>query len=123
MTIIELTADRIIGIHTDIIRDFGGEPGLRDPATLDYIVYRIKRSRDMYRMAAIALHGICTGHPFVDGNKRTAFVTADNILREYHFRISASNDDVVAFMLDVASYIHSLTSVESWIKKNTVADG
>jgi death-on-curing protein len=122
VTVFGLSADRIIEIHTDIIRDFGGEPGLRDPATLDYVVYRVNRSRDMYRKAAVALHGICTGHPFVDGNKRTAFVTADNILRECHFRISASNDDVVTFMLDVASYVHSLTSVESWIKKNIVPD-
>lgn len=122
MTIRELSADRIIGIHTDIIRDFGGEPGLRDPATLDYIVYRMNRSRGIYKKAAIALHGICTGHPFVDGNKRTAFVTADNILREYQFRISASNDDVVAFMLDVASYVHNLASVESWLKENSGSD-
>lgn len=122
MTIIELSADQITEIHADIIRDFGGEPGLRDPATLDYVVYQTNRSRDVYRKAAVALHGICTGHPFIDGNKRTAFVTADNILREYHYSISASNDEVVAFMLDVASYVHELASVESWLKKNTAAE-
>ena len=122
MAITGISADRIIEIHTDIIRDFGGEAGLRDPATLDYIIYRMNRSRDMYRGAAIALHAICTGHPFVDGNKRTAFVTADNILRECHFRIRASNDDVVAFMLEVASYVHSPASVERWIKENSGSD-
>jgi death-on-curing protein len=114
-----LSIGQVIGIHNDIIRDFGGEPGLRDPATLDYVIYRVNRSRDMYRKAAIALHGICCGHPFVDGNKRTAFVTADNILQENHQRIHASNEAVVGFMLEVASYTHSAASVELWLKKNT----
>ena len=123
MVSIGLSADQVIELHNDIIRDFGGEPGLRDPATLDYIVYQVNRSRNMYRKAAIALHGICTGHPFIDGNKRTAFVTADNLLREYHYKTSASNEDVIAFMLDVASYVHSLASVESWIKENTIPEG
>ncbi|MGD0080558.1 MAG: Fic family protein [Methanoregula sp.] len=117
-----LSADQVIDIHNDIIHDFGGEPGLRDPATLDYTIYQVNRSRTMYRKGAVALHGICTGHPFIDGNKRTALVTADNLVREHHCRISASNEAVVVFMLDVASYIHSRASVESWIKENTVVD-
>lgn len=118
----ELSASQIIEIHNEIIQEFGGEHGMRDPATLDYTVYQVNRSRNIYRKAAIALHGICTGHPFIDGNKRSALVTADNLLREHHYKISASNDDVVIFMLDVASYTHSMGSVESWIKKNTVLD-
>jgi len=115
-----LSVDQVIEIHNDIIRDFGGEPGLRDPATLDYTIYQVNRSRTIYKKAAIALFGICTGHPFVDGNKRTALVTADNLVREHHYRISSTNEDVVVFMLEVASYIHNLDSVEFWIKKNTV---
>ena len=117
-----LSADQIIEIHNDIIREFGGEPGLRDAATLDYVVYQVSRSHTMYRKASHALHGICTGHPFFDGNKRTALVTADNLLRDHQYRINASNEAVVAFMLDVASYIHSVESVEEWIKKNTISD-
>ncbi|MFA7304629.1 MAG: Fic family protein [Methanoregula sp.] len=65
-----LNAKKIIEMHNDIIKDFGGEPGLRDLATLEYVVFRVNRSRNSFRNAAIALHGIATGHPFIDGNKR-----------------------------------------------------
>jgi death on curing protein len=117
-----LSADQIIEIHNDIIREFGGEAGIRDPATLDYTVYLVNRSRNIHRKAAIALHGICTGHPFVDGNKRSAFVTADNLLRDDHYMITASNDDVLTFMLEVASYIHTRETVEFWIKNNSIEE-
>jgi death-on-curing protein len=65
-----LNAKKIIEMHNDIIKDFGGEPGLRDLATLEYVVFRVNRSRNSFRNAAIALHGIATGYPFIEGNKR-----------------------------------------------------
>lgn len=122
VTTIELSVDQVIDFHNDIIRHYGGEPGLRDPATLDYIVYQVNKTGNMYRKASAALHGICTKHPFIDGNKRTAFVVANNILGNYRYKIGTSNDDVVSFMLEVASYIHSRASVESWIKKKAVLE-
>ena len=40
-----ITVQEIIEIHTDIIRDFGGASGIRDDATLDYVMYQVNRSR------------------------------------------------------------------------------
>jgi death-on-curing protein len=69
--------------------------------------------------AAILLHGIAIGHPFIDGNKRTAFVAADNMIRGEDHQINASDDEVVSFMLEVAEYRHTRESVEAWIKERT----
>ena len=114
-----ITAQKIVEIHTDIIRDFGGASGIRDDATLDYVMYQVNRSRKSLRKSAIILHGIATGHPFVDGNKRTAFVAADNLVRDRGYQISATDEEVVLFMLEVAEYKHTRESVEAWLKEKT----
>jgi len=113
----DLNAEKIIEMHNDIIKDFGGEPGLRDPATIEYVVYRVNRSRNSFRNAAIALYGIATGHPFIDGNKRTALVVAENILADSGYYLDASEPEVVGFMVQVAQYNLTEPSVEGWIKE------
>ena len=115
----EITAREIIEIHADILRDFGGTSGIRDTGTLDYVIYQVNRSREVIRKSAIILHGIATGHPFVDGNKRTAFVAADNLVRDQGYLISATDEEVVSFMIEVAEYKHTRESVEAWLKEKT----
>jgi len=115
----EITSQEIIEIHADILRDFGGTPGIRDTGTLDYVIYQVNQSKKTVRKSAIILHGIATGHPFIDGNKRTAFVAADNQVRDQGHLISATDDDVVSFMLEVAEYKHTRESVEEWLKEKT----
>jgi len=116
----KLSVEKIIEIHNDIIEDFGGELGVRDLATIEYLIYRLERKSSVFHKAAIALHAICTDHPFIDGNKRTAFVVADNLLKESGYRIQATDDEVVSFMLEVAQYTHTMESVKKWIKKSAV---
>ena len=114
-----ITSQEIIEIHADILRDFGGTPGIRDTGTLDYIIYQVNKSQKTLRKSAIILHGIATGHPFIDGNKRTAFVAADNLVRDQGYQISATDDEVVSFMLEVAEYKHTREFVEAWLKEKT----
>ena len=116
----KLSVEKIIEIHNDIIEDFGGEHGVRDLATIEYLIHRLERKSSVFHKAAIALHAICTDHPFIDGNKRTAFVVADNLLKESGYRIQATDDEVVSFMLEVAQYTHTMESVKKWIKKSAV---
>ena len=115
----QITVQEIIEIHADIIRDFGGASGIRDSATLEYIVYQVNRTRNILRKSAIILYGIAADHPFIDGNKRTAFVAADNQIRDKGYQINATDEDVVSFMLEVAKYKHTRESVEVWLKEKT----
>ena len=111
-----LSVVRIVEIHNDIIEEFGGARGVRDLGTIENLIYyRLNRDCSMFTKASITLHSICTEHPFVDGNKRTAFVVADNLLRDEGYYIQASNEDVVDFMIKVARYTHTTESVEKWI--------
>jgi death-on-curing protein len=95
---------------------------VRDIATIEYLIYRLNREGSIFNKASIALYMICSDHPFVDGNKRTAFVIADNLLRDEGYYIFASNNEVVEFMLEVAQYIHTIKSVKKWIKKKAVLE-
>jgi len=121
---IRLTPEKIIEIHTDIIRDFGGEPGIRDPATIEYVVYRLNRSRSIFSKSAIALHGIATGHPFIDGNKRTALVLAENILADEGFYLAASEPEIVEFNAG-GGPVHQNGTVSAKLdkRKGTIKDG
>ena len=47
--------------------------GVRSEAELDFIIYRVGNARGVNNKAAILLMEIVRRHPFVDGNKRTAF--------------------------------------------------
>ena len=115
----EITAREIIEIHADILKGFWryicstryrnaglcalpGEP----------------EQEKVIRKSSIILHGIATGHPFVDGNKRTAFVAADNLVRDQGYLISATDEEVVSFMIEVAEYKHTRESVETWLKED-----
>lgn len=116
----DLSVENILEIHNEIIGEYGGTYGVRDLATIENLIYyRMSQSAGVIVKSAIALHSICTEHPFVDGNKRTAFVIADNLLKEGGYNIHATNSEVVDFMLKVAEYTQTVESVEKWLKENT----
>lgn len=77
-----LTVAEVDEIHQEQIELYGGSDGTRDPDALDAAVHMAQQSfdgtyvhADVFEMAAAYL--ICLGHPYVDGNKRTAAEAAD----------------------------------------------
>jgi death-on-curing protein len=117
----ELNADRIIEIHDDIIKDYGGTGGLLNRGTLELLIYKVDREKDVFRKAALILHTIAAQHPFFDGNKRTAFVTAENVLGEAGYYVDAGDDEIVELMRKIAQYQHTVKTIEKWIKENARA--
>ena len=78
-----LTLDEILGIHADQIRRYGGRPGLRDLGLLQSAVAMPETTFEgeflhgtVFEMAAAYLFHLARNHPFVDGNKRTALMSA-----------------------------------------------
>lgn len=74
---------------------------------------------DAIARAAYVLHSVATGHPWANGNKRTAYGIADFILADSGYRVVASNEDVIKFMLEVAQGNVSRGDVEKWLRHNT----
>jgi death-on-curing protein len=114
----DLSVEKIIEIHDEIILKFGGANGILSESTLHFMVYRINKTRDIFRRAATALHAIGSQHPFIDGNKRTALVVAENVLGQEGYYIAADEDIIVEFMLSVASYKSEPDKIEQWLREH-----
>ncbi|KPQ42191.1 MAG: Fic/DOC family protein [Candidatus Methanoperedens nitroreducens] len=114
----ELTTRKIIEIHDDIIKNYGGTRGVLSEATLDMLVYAVNRENDVFKKAALVLHRIASQHPFFDGNKRTALVTAEKILYDEGYHIHAGPDEKVVMMLRIAKYNCSIKAIEKWVREN-----
>lgn len=88
-----LSKDEVLRIHAVMIGvDYGGgASGLRDPGLLESAINRprIGYYNDAIEEAAALWESVSQNHPFVDGNKRTAFACASMHLRLNGFELSA----------------------------------
>ncbi|MDP3723265.1 MAG: type II toxin-antitoxin system death-on-curing family toxin [Candidatus Omnitrophota bacterium] len=78
-----LTLAEVLEVHTDQLRRYGGQPGVRDLGLLESALAQPEASFDrewlhptLHEMAAAYAYHLCQNHPFVDGNKRTALACA-----------------------------------------------
>ena len=71
-----------IAVHDALIDEFGGAPGLRDEGALAAALMRPQLGYydSLIEEAAALLESLANNHPFVDGNKRTAFAVTDIFL-------------------------------------------
>lgn len=77
-----LSLAEVIEIHSDQIRRYGGDPGVRDMHLLESAIAQPFASfagelfhRDLFEMASAYAFHISQNHPFLDGNKRTALAS------------------------------------------------
>ena len=117
----DISVDNIIEIHEYAILRFGGLPGTRDKATLEYLIFELGKEEDPIKKAALVLHTIATRHPFMDGNMRTAFMAANNQISQYGYLIKTSNGEVFQFVVLVADNQKTLKDVEKWIRRYLMA--
>ena len=78
-----LTLPDILGIHTELVKTFGGLEGIRDMKAVEAALFRPQCGyyADLFEEAAALFESILINHPFVDGNKRTAWASCDVFLR------------------------------------------
>jgi len=114
-----LTSEKILDIHKLIISNFGGIDGTLCQGTIDYLVDQINAESDLFRKAALALHIVANCHPFLDGNKRSAFQIAELILSSEGYAITAKEEIIIRMLLRIASYQCQVDEVKLWLLKNT----
>ena len=110
-------------IHSDLLQRYGGRPGLRDPGLLDSALAQPKMTvggklvhKSLFDKAAAYGFHVCRNHPFVDGNKRVAFVLMDIFLQKNGWEIDASEEEAYAMMMLLASGKLSKSQLSKWIK-------
>jgi death-on-curing protein len=75
---------------------------------------------DLEDKAAALLHGIVTGHPFVDGNKRTGYALARLLLQDAGLDFQASQDEKYDLVIRVATGKLDAEGVRSWLQGRVV---
>ena len=78
-----LTLAEVIEVHVDQIRRYGSQSGIRDLGLLESALAQPQASfagewlhKNLLDMAAAYAYHLCQNHPFIDGNKPTAFACA-----------------------------------------------
>jgi death-on-curing protein len=107
--------------HDESLMEFGGLPGVRDPGAIESALARpqnlfVYGKPDLWDLAAAYTAGLCQNHGFVDGNKRTAFLTGFVFLYENGYTIVAGQAEVVAAMLSLADHALDETGYAAWLR-------
>jgi death on curing protein len=109
-------------IHDDQIIRYGGSHGIRDKnlflASLDRPrnLLSYGDSPNLFDLAAAYAYGIIKNHPFIDGNKRTAFVLMAIFLELNDYSLDTSNAEVVSKMTRLATDLESQESISIWLQ-------
>ena len=117
-----IRVDDVIAIHADQIERYGGGHGLRDPGLLEAALFRPQTGYypSLTDEAAALWESLSQNHPFVDGNKRTAFAATYVFLLINGLRITASDEDAQDFVLGLyeANQLNFET-LRVWLLDNT----
>lgn len=112
--------------HIDQLREHGGLPGIRDENALEAALARprqkahYKPDSDLATLAAAYAFGLSKAHPFNDGNKRTAFLTAVIFLGLNGKDLDASETEVVQVMTALAAGSFTEGAMAQWIRARLI---
>ena len=115
------TTEEVIAIHDTANREFGGSMGLRDMGALESALLRpqIGYYDSLIEEAAALLESLAMNHPFVDGNKRTAFYATDTFLRKNGSFIDCDNDEAHRFFMRLfKTNSFRFAELHSWLEQH-----
>lgn len=114
-----------LAVHDEQISEHGGLEGVRDMGMFESAMARPQnmhaydQCQDIAKLAAAYAYGIAKNHPFMDGNKRTALVTAVLFLELNGYELVASDSECVLTILALADGTMPEADLAVWIKANT----
>ena len=117
-----LTVADVLAIHADQIERYGGSHGLRDEGQLVAALFRPQTGyyADLIAEAAALWESQSQNHPFVDGNKRTAFAAVYTFLAINGIEITADTDQVFAFAIELyETNRFAFDVLDEWLRNNT----
>jgi death on curing protein len=117
-----LDAAIALAIHDRQLSEHGGSSGIRDPGMLESALARPINSRsygedDLAALAAAYAFGVARNHPFIDGNKRTAWVFARMFLELNDRLLSFEPIDALRTVLALAAGSLSEEDLADWFRE------
>ncbi|CAN5541405.1 type II toxin-antitoxin system death-on-curing family toxin [soil metagenome] len=119
-----LNADDLVEIHPE------AGPGIRDWGLLEMAAARpasgfgdVEVFAGAHEKAAALLHGIAHLHPFVDGNKRAAWLAANVFLFLNGWMVEADEEAAFEFMMGVAAGGRDVPEITKWLQDHSRPEG
>ena len=115
----------LLHLHSESLAEFGGLPGIRDEALLDSALARPQQKfaydedADLATLTAAYGFGLAKNHPFVDGNKRAAFVSIGLFLALNGYRLTAPQPEATQTILRLAAGDLTEAELTDWIRSNS----
>lgn len=116
----------VLAIHKQQTAEHGGSDGVRDMGLLESALNRPKNlyvysehKPSLYQLAASLAYGIIKNHPFIDGNKRTAYVICNLFLELNDVTLTASMQEKYFKTLGLAEGSLSEIEFSLWLSKNS----
>jgi death on curing protein len=112
----------VLAIHDAQLAEHGGMVGVRDEGLLASALARPRNLQaygedpDAASLAAAYGFGLSRNHPFLDGNKRTAFVVMELFLNLNGWNLNAEDADCIATMEALASGKLSEKAFSKWLR-------
>lgn len=112
-------------MHDEQLTELGGGVGIRDAGALLSALARPQNraaygTSDAADLAAAYAYGVAKNHPFVDGNKRTAWVVARLFLQKNGITLKYRDADAVLVMLALAAGEVSEGELANWFRERIV---
>ena len=116
----------VLALHEEHLAEHGGATGLREWGLLQSALTRplhlaTYENPDLAALAAAYAYGITRNHPFLDGNKRTAFTIMELFLNLNGLELIADDSSCVAIMLELAQGTLPENRLTDWLREWTQA--
>ena len=122
-----ITLEVVTGIHAVLIKRYGGSPGLRDKSALQSAVNRPYQTFDQKELyttsvekASALIESLVKNHPFMDGNKRTGYVSMRIVLRKDKKDVRATEEEKYEFVMNIANGKINYEEIKQWIEEKLV---
>ncbi len=116
--------ETVLHIHRAVIiksgeaREIGLEDAVISMAAVEGFCDRLEYCGDCFSKAALAIDYVANFHPFMEGNKRTAFELAVRLLKNGGYELN-DDDATLLFIRDVARGMYDREEVEMWLRRNS----
>ena len=120
--VVYLSKSQLLHLHGRLIDRFGGPAGLRDEGALDSALARAQATfdgEDLYptlaEKAAALFHSLVSNHPFLDGNKRIAAISAELFLLVNGLELAASDEELEELVVSSARGELAVGEIAIWL--------
>jgi death-on-curing protein len=115
----------LVLLHDESLAIHGGASGLRDEGLFESALARPENlaaygTPDVFECAAAYAYGLAKNHPFVDGNKRVAFLATGLFLRLNGYRLAVGQADAVKAVFSLAAGDLSEPDFAAWLRAGCV---